>query len=177
VADGPAQAVGATTSSRRARLRPARAYAAVFTVAAVVVGVDQATKQIALDNLDHPVDVIKGVLTLRLTFNSGGAFGVLQRFPGLFLVATFVIVGVIVVLVGRVHDSRLVIPMGMILGGGVGNVADRLFRSLGAPGRVVDFIDFHVWPVFNVADSAIVIGLGLILVLGRRSDRRDSLQG
>ena len=165
--------VGASASSRPERLRPTRAYAALFTVAAVVVGVDQATKQIALDKLDHPVDVIKGVLTLRLTFNSGGAFGVLQRLPGLFLVATFVIIGLIVVLVPRLQDARLVVPMGMILGGGLGNVADRLFRSLGSPGRVVDFIDFHVWPVFNIADSAIVVGLGLVLLIGGRSERRD----
>ena len=56
----------------------------------------------------------------------------------------------------------LEVPLGLILGGGLGNVTDRLFRGNG--GRVVDFIDLHVWPVFNLADSAIVCG-GLLAVL------------
>jgi signal peptidase II len=55
----------------------------------------------------------------------------------------------------------------MILGGGIGNLVDRAFRD--TSGRVVDFIDLHVWPVFNIADSAIVVGVGVILLLMLRS--------
>jgi signal peptidase II len=57
----------------------------------------------------------------------------------------------------------------MVLGGGLGNLADRIFRATG--GRVVDFIDVHVWPVFNVADSSIVVGVLLILLISGRSAR------
>ncbi len=58
----------------------------------------------------------------------------------------------------------------MVLGGGLGNITDRVVR--GFDGRVVDFIDLHVWPVFNVADMAIVIGVGIVLLLGLRAERR-----
>ena len=143
------------------------AYTLLLGVAAVVLALDQATKQIALAALKNgPVDVIPGVLTFRLTFNSGGAFGVLQGLPGLFLVTTLAVIVTILLLVRRVSNPRMLVPLGMILGGGIGNVADRILRPFS--GRVVDFVDFHVWPVFNVADAAIVVGLGLILLLTRR---------
>jgi signal peptidase II len=136
--------------------------------AAIVFALDQVTKEIALGALrDGPVDLLEGIVSLRLTYNSGGAFGLLQGLPGLFAVATVVIVAVIVAWARRLDEPALAVPLGMILGGGLGNVADRLFRASG--GRVVDFIDLHVWPVFNVADSAIVIGVTLLLLWSRRS--------
>lgn len=150
-------------------LPPLRTYLRLLLAAAAVVGVDQVTKQLALDNLSggETIAVIDGILTFRLAFNSGGAFGVLQGLPGLFLVATFLVVIVILLSVRRLEDPRWVIPLGMILGGGLGNLYDRLFRDF--DGRVVDFINLQVWPIFNVADSAIVTGALLILLLGVRS--------
>lgn len=137
--------------------------------AAVVVAFDQATKQLALQALqDGAVDLIDGVLRFRLTYNSGGAFGLLPGLPGFFLVATLVIVVGILIGVRKVEDDRWAIPLGMVLGGGLGNAADRVFRDTG--GGVVDFIDLHVWPVFNVADMSIVLGALVILILGWRSD-------
>ena len=145
-----------------------RLYLVVGLVASVVVALDQATKQLAVDALaDGPVDVIEGVLTLRLTLNPGGAFGVLQGVPGFFLVASVGIVIAILLWVRHLEDARWAFPVGMILGGGIGNLVDRAFRD--TDGRVVDFIDLHVWPVFNVADSAIVVGVGVILLLMLRS--------
>jgi signal peptidase II len=145
-----------------------RLYLVVGLVASIVVALDQATKQLAVDALaDGPVDVIEGVLTLRLTLNPGGAFGVLQGVPGFFLVASVGIVIAILLWVRHLEDARWAFPVGMILGGGIGNLVDRAFRDTG--GRVVDFIDLHVWPVFNVADSAIVLGVGAILLLMLRS--------
>jgi signal peptidase II len=145
-----------------------RLYFVVGLVAAVVVALDQATKQLAVDALaDGPVDLIQGILTLRLTLNPGGAFGVLQGVPGFFLVASIGIVIAILFWVRHLEEARWAIPVGMILGGGIGNLVDRAFRDTG--GRVVDFIDLHVWPVFNVADSAIVAGVGVILLLMLRS--------
>jgi signal peptidase II len=118
---------------------------------------------------DGPVDIIDGVLSLTLTYNSGGAFGLLQGLPGFFLIATVAVVGVIMIWAHRLDDARLIVPLGMVLGGGLGNLLDRLFRDPG--GRVVDFIDLHVWPVFNLADSSIVVGVVVILLLSARAPR------
>ena len=138
--------------------------------ASVVVAADQITKTLALDRLaDGPHDVIEGVVTMRLTYNSGGVFGLLQGMPGLFLVATLIVSGLILWWARGVDDPRLLIPLGLVLGGGLGNVADRIFRD--TDGRVVDFVDLHVWPVFNVADASIVTGVGLILLFSLRPRR------
>ena len=152
------------------RTRRLSVYIPLLATASVVAALDQATKELALRELsDGGVDVIEGVLTLQLTFNSGGAFGLLPGLPGFFLIATIVVVAMIVLWARRLEDGRWVIPLGLILGGGLGNLFDRLFRDLG--GRVVDFIDLHVWPVFNVADAAITVGVVLVLIFGaRRTD-------
>jgi signal peptidase II len=143
-------------------------YLLLAAAAFAVVVLDQITKHLALSGLaDGPVDLIEGGLTLRLTFNSGGAFGLLQGFPIFFLVATVAVVIVILMWARRIEDRRWVLPLGMVLGGGIGNVIDRVVRDTG--GRVVDFIDLHWWPVFNFADASIVIGVGLILLLSVRS--------
>jgi signal peptidase II len=144
------------------------AYAILLPAAALIATLDQISKEIALRALaDGPVEVVPGVVTLRLTFNSGGAFGLLQGVPGMFLVATVGIAALILVWARRLEDRRWAAALGLVLGGGLGNLADRVFRDL--DGRVVDFVDLHVWPVFNVADSAIVIGVALIFLLGLRS--------
>ncbi len=143
-------------------------YPTLLLTAAVVVGLDQATKELALRALaDGPVEVVEGALTLRLTFNSGGAFGLLQGFPGLFLAATLVVMVLILVWARRLEAGAWGIALGAILGGGFGNVADRIWRPTDG---VVDFIDLHVWPVFNLADSAIVVGVGLVLLLSARTE-------
>ncbi|MFN2524667.1 MAG: signal peptidase II [Actinomycetota bacterium] len=137
----------------------------VWLTALVVLILDQVTKGLALSELkDGPVTVIPNIFSLRLAFNPGGAFGLLQHLPGFFLLATIVVVGVILVWARRVDDRRWLLPLGMVLGGGLGNLTDRLIRE--TDGKVVDFIDFHVWPVFNLADSAIVVGVLWLLLLG-----------
>jgi signal peptidase II len=148
-----------------------RIYLRLAAVAAAVVLVDQVTKQLALDRLDRPVDLIEDYVSLRLTFNPGGAFGIFAGAPGLFLVASLIIVAIIVVWAGKLEGGRGAIPLGLILGGGLGNLVDRGLRDLG--GRVIDFIDLHYWPVFNVADSAIVVGVLVILWTSFRAHKRD----
>lgn len=144
-------------------------YALLVVVGAVVAAADQITKHLALSRLnDAPIHLIDGILSLRLAFNSGGAFGLGQDFPAVFLVATLVIVAVIFFWVRTVTDRRWITALGMVLGGGIGNVSDRIFRDL--DGSVVDFVDLHVWPVFNLADSAIFLGVVAILLLGLRTD-------
>jgi signal peptidase II len=143
-------------------------YAVLGVTALAIIVLDQATKQLALSGLDDgPVDLINGALTLRLTYNSGGAFGLLPGLPGFFLIATVVVVVAILLWVRRIEDYRWMVPLGMVLGGGVGNLTDRIVRT--TEGRVVDFIDLHWWPVFNLADASIVIGVGLILLLSART--------
>ena len=115
--------------------------------------------------------MIDGVLTFRLTYNSGGAFGLGQGLPGFFLVASVVIVVMVIVIASRVDDPRWVVPLGAVLGGGVGNLIDRLVREPG--GRVVDFIDLQVWPLFNVADSAIVLGVATLFWLTFRAPTEE----
>lgn len=145
----------------------------MLAATAAVIGLDQFTKQLALDRLaDGPIDIIEGALTLRLSFNPGGAFGILQGIPVFFLISTVVVALAIVLWARKVEETSWGLCLGMVLGGGLGNLIDRVFRSTG--GRVVDFIDLHVWPVFNVADSFIVIGVVLLLILSVRADRAES---
>ena len=144
---------------------------ALLATAAAIAVVDQLTKSLALDKLaDGPVDVIDGVLRLRLTFNPGGAFGVLQGVPNFFLIATIVIVVFILYWARTVQSILWAIPLGLVLGGGLGNLFDRLFRD--TDGKVVDFVDLHVWPVFNVADSAITLGVIALLFMSFRAESR-----
>ena len=148
------------------------AYRIVLVVAGLVVLVDQITKQIALATLDAgAVHIIEGILSFRLTYNPGGAFGILQSLPGLFLVATIAIVAVILLWARSVEDRGLAAALGLVLGGGLGNLFDRLLRD--TDGRVVDFIDLHVWPVFNVADACIVTGVALVVLMGARASRAE----
>lgn len=159
------------------RTGPLAVYIPLLTTATVVAGLDQVTKQLALVYLrDGPIHLIDSVLSLNLTFNPGGAFGVLQGVPAFFLVATVGIILFILVWVRKIEDARSVVPLGMVLGGGFGNLFDRVFRDE-TGGQVVDFVDLHVWPVFNLADASISIGVVLILWLALRSDRADSKEG
>ena len=119
-----------------------------------------------------PVTVIPGVLQLNYTTNSGGAFGLGQSAPWLFAGATVVVVAAIVAASPRLLHGATAVALGLILGGGIGNLTDRALRGGGVlSGRVVDFIDFRVWPVFNLADSAIVVGALLLAVTGLRRER------
>ena len=146
--------------------RTERLAAWLYLAAAVIYTADRLTKVWAENSLAHraPVKVIPGVLSLDFTTNSGGAFGIGGSAPLLFAGATIAVASVIVAASFRLSRPALAIALGLVLGGALGNLTDRIIRGPGFSGRVVDFIDFHVWPVFNVADSAIVIGAALILL-------------
>jgi signal peptidase II len=153
------------------RTRSLTRHLPLAAAAAATLVADQVTKQLAVDRLaDGPVTVVEGVLQWRLTFNSGGAFGLLQGFPGLFLAATVVVIFLLLVWARRVEERVLAIPLGLVVGGGLGNLADRIWRDF--DGRVVDFVDLHFWPVFNLADSAIVIGVLWLVAAAVLADRR-----
>ena len=135
-------------------------------IAAAVVVLDQLTKQWALEALDdRDIDVV-WTLRFNLVFNRGMAFSQGEGLgPIIGIVALAVIVALLVSL--RRGAGRLgTIGVGLVVGGALGNVIDRLFRSPGwFRGSVVDFIDLQWFPVFNVADMAINVG-GALLILG-----------
>ena len=146
--------------------------AAALVTAGVVVAVDQATKQAADRNVlrGDSVDVFPG-LELVNARNSGVAFGALQG--GGWILAVLIAVS-LALLLGyfAVHRSQpwLWLPVGLLLGGALGNLADRARE-----GAVIDFIDPVAWPAFNVADACIVVGVFLLLyVVERRPQRKRS---
>jgi signal peptidase II len=144
-----------------------RAAALLFLTAVGAYVLDRVTKVWAEATLPgDPIDVIPGVLTLRFTENSGGAFSIGRSAPWFFVGVTAIVSLVIVATAFR-HTSRgVAVALGLVLGGALGNLTDRAIRGPGLRGNVVDFIDLHVWPVFNVADSAIVVGAILLAWIG-----------
>jgi signal peptidase II len=145
---------------------------------AIVVGIvaaDQLSKLWAVRELaDAPVSIIGSDVSFELTRNTGSAFSLFQAFtPLLALIA----IGVAVLLVREVRRSRdtlMIVGLSLVLGGALGNLADRLFRSPGfLKGAVVDFVHVGRFPTFNVADSAITIGAVLIVIWAVRADVAD----
>jgi signal peptidase II len=148
----------------------------VWSIAAAVVLLDRVTKIWAERSLATPRDVIEGVLTLRFTTNSGGAFSLGDRAPLLFALAAILVCAAIAVTSFRPRPALHAVALGLVLGGATGNLLDRIVRGPGLSGRVVDFIDLHVWPVFNVADAAIVVGAALLAFAALRESaaRREA---
>ena len=136
----------------------------LYAVAAAVLILDRLTKTWVENALTGrpPVRVIPGVLSLTYTTNSGGAFGIGRSAPWLFAGATIVVMVVIVVFSFRPMRPSIAVALGLILGGALGNLADRALNGPGFGGPVTDFIDLQVWPIFNLADTAIVIGALLL---------------
>jgi signal peptidase II len=134
--------------------------------------IDRVTKALAESRLqgNPPIELIPGVLQLRFTTNPGGAFGLFGNLSILFVLFSVVVIGVVVLASRSLPGRAAAVGLGLVLGGAVGNLTDRLVRGEGLRGEVVDFIDLHVWPVFNVADSAIVTGALLLLILGLRRE-------
>ena len=144
--------------------------AAFFAAAAVVVALDQLTKHWALQALaDEPIDVV-GSLRLNLTFNDGAAFSLGGGRTTLIAVVGLVIVAVIVRMGWRAEHRAWAIGLGIVLGGAAGNLVDRALRAGDGPlgGRVVDFIDLQWWPVFNVADVSLWVGIGVLFLASWR---------
>lgn len=149
---------------RATSLRASRLIAA--GIAGAVVLVDQLTKvwaRAALD--DASIDVIPGFLRLALAENSGAAFGFFKGGGQVIGVFAVVAVGVIFFAFRSVAHWGDLIGLGLVLGGAVGNLVDRLTRGAGLlDGRVTDWIDLWFIPNFNVADACISIGVALLLL-------------
>ncbi len=148
---------------------PARLAVAAGVALAVVLA-DQLTKWWAVDRLaSAPVHVVWR-LDLALSYNTGSAFSLFRGATAAIVVVAVVLVGVLLLLVWRAPTVTRAAILGLILGGALGNLGDRFFR--GDHGAVVDFIDFHFFPTFNVADSCITVGCILLALSLLRSQGR-----
>jgi signal peptidase II len=150
----------------------------MFGLAAVVLAADQLSKALVLDKLPGrpPVRLLDGLITLRLTFNAGVAFGVGTSYT---VFITLLVCGVIVYIIRtarRLRSLAWTIAIGLLLGGATGNFSDRLFRSPGPlRGRVVDWINLPHFPwTFNIADSSITCATVLMAILAVRGLRIDA---
>ena len=152
--------------------RPLRAVP--ITVFVVLVLFDQATKMWAEARLDPGacvaggngcVDLI-GSLRFNLVYNPGAAFSTGAGLGPLFGILAIIMSVVLGTLALRSTDRVVAVLMAMIAAGAIGNVTDRVLRADDGPlsGKVIDFIDLQWWPVFNVADSAVVVGVVLFIV-------------
>jgi signal peptidase II len=141
-------------------------------IAAAVLALDIATKVLAVATLEDrpPVELLGGAVYLVLLRNPGAAFSMATGYTWVLTLVALVVVAVIVRIARRLASPGWAIGLGLVLGGALGNLTDRLFRAPGPlSGHVVDMVslfapDGSVWPVFNVADSGIVCG-GVLLVL------------
>ena len=148
-------------------------------LAIVVIVADQITKWLMLDFLDLEVNpiVVTSFFNLVLVWNRGVSFGMFNEAGAagpwiLTAVALLVVLGLLYWL-RQAEGWYMVVGLGLVIGGALGNVIDRIRY-----GAVVDFLDFHIagyhWPAFNVADSAICIGAGLLLIDGLLSPARQT---
>lgn len=157
-------------------MRRRASVALLYGAAAGVYVLDRVTKVWAASTLagDRSIDLIPGALSLSYVRNTGGAFSLGQRSPLVFAAATAIIAAVIVVASVRPHRRGVALCLGLILGGALGNLTDRALNGPGLTGAVTDFIDLHVWPVFNLADSAVVIGALTLVLLTARDGAADA---
>ncbi|EYT64347.1 lipoprotein signal peptidase [Dietzia sp. UCD-THP] len=174
-----ADAAGTTpggTGARYFRAGPA----AMLVIAAVIVAVDQATKALAVWGLEgqDPIRIVGDSVRLLLLRNPGAAFSMgAGSTVVLSLVATVVVLGLLW-FSRRVHSRWWAWGLGLILGGAAGNLVDRYVRAPGfLEGHVVDFVSVGWWPVFNVADSSLVIGVVVVAVAVFKGVEFDGSRG
>ena len=149
------------------RLASLTARGLAVLIAAAVIVADQLTKWWAVSRLPgDPIILIPDFLALRYYANPGAAFGMLPG-AGSIIALVAIAAGILILIVVRRLEGRLeTVAMGLVLGGAIGNLIDRIFRGDGLlDGKVVDFVDFDFFPAFNVADSAITIGAILAVVV------------
>ena len=135
-----------------------------------VLGIDQYTKYIAntahlKGEFSQPIEFINGIIEFEYTENTGGAWGVLSGYTWILLALTVVVMLICVTLLLKsgLKSKLLFWAISLVISGGAGNLIDRIFRD----GSVVDFLHFEFYPtfpIFNVADIAVVIGAGLLIL-------------
>jgi lipoprotein signal peptidase len=150
------------------RTRGPRRVAALLAVAIVAYLLDLGSKMLVVAKLEHrdPIVLIEGVLKFEAVRNPGAAFGFGEAFTVVFTVIAAAVIVVIIRLARKLYSAPWAVALGLLLGGALGNLTDRIFRAPGVfEGAVVDFIAPAHFAVFNLADSAIVCGGFLIVIL------------
>jgi signal peptidase II len=147
-------------------------YAVLGGLALVVVIADQATKALARGRLGSggSFPLLGGAVDIVYARNTGAAFSLLQSRDSLFVVVAILVIGGIVMFYRRATDLPPIVQigLGLILGGALGNLIDRIRQ-----GYVADLVDLHWWPVFNVADSCIVSGVAALVLQSYLQDRKN----
>ena len=168
----PSDAASDTAEPQRARAgRPLLATAIVLGV----VALDQLSKWWAVEQLPNdPVRLVGDDVGFVVVRNTGSAFSLFQAFTPFLAIVAIVVAVILVRTVRRTRDTLMIVGLSLVLGGAVGNLMDRLFRTPGfLRGAVVDFVHVGDFPTFNVADSAITIGAILIVIWAIRADLRE----
>ena len=134
----------------------------IFPLALVILVLDRITKFAVTKNLSqgHSIKIIPGIFHITLISNNGTAFGLFKNQNTFFIIlSALVIISIIVYSSKAKLAAPTSLALGLILGGAIGNLADRIRF-----GYIIDFLDFRIWPVFNVADSAITVGVIILVV-------------
>lgn len=153
--------------TERAPARRVPLWVITVAVAAVIWTIDQITKLIAVATLEGQpsIEVIGSILKLTFVRNPGAAFSLGSGYTIIFSLLALVVVGVIIYTAPTLGSLGWAIALGGILGGSLGNLTDRLLREPGfLRGHVVDFLQLPNWPIFNVADMA-VVGAAILMVI------------
>ncbi len=146
----------------------------MYGTAALVVAADQASKYLVVRTLAGrgPLHLVGSFVEFRYQTNSGGAFSLFTAAPLFFALMAMVIIGGIIYAGARVRGVAVPLTLGLLLGGAIGNLLDRVLRGeLLLRGEVVDFVKVGRWPVFNLADSCITVGGLLLAFLLSRAER------
>ncbi len=136
----------------------------IFSTAILIVIIDQSTKFLIKKNfqLNQSLPIIKNILHFTYITNTGSAFGLFKGFNYAFVIISLIVIGIIFYHLRKIkkNETALQISVGLLLGGSIGNLIDRLYYS-----AVIDFIDFRIWPIFNIADSAVTISIVILIFI------------
>jgi signal peptidase II len=147
----------------------------IFIIVITILFLDQLAKFLVTKNLilHQSIPVINGIFHITLVNNRGAAFGLLKNQLYLFILTSISAIILIAIDLKQRHGRRLdiyTLALSFILAGALGNLIDRLFF-----GYVIDFLDFRIWPVFNVADSAITVGAVMLGWTILKTDRKKAV--
>ena len=136
----------------------------IFSAAFIVVLLDQLTKFLIKQNfqLNQSIPILKNIFHLTYITNTGSAFGLFKGLNLFFMLFSIIVIIVIFYYLNKIVENKklLQFSIGLLLGGTIGNLIDRI-----AYASVIDFIDFRIWPVFNIADAAVTISVILLIIL------------
>ena len=148
----------------------------IYVIAFIAIVLDQLTKWLVVQHMEQgeSIPIIENFFYLTSHRNTGAAWGILAGQMTFFYIITVIVIGFIVYYIHKyAKDSKwLGFSLALVLGGAIGNFIDRLFRK-----EVVDFFDFYIfnynYPIFNIADSCLVIGVIMLMILTIKEDRKQ----